>query len=264
MALSRKEPMMLTETDETPSNVPVMMEDIDPDIAALDPGDYLTLPDIIQWERMPAETNKSWAGFLYYRDMGPSRTYSAIKAKGGRTFSHTWPDKFYWRQRVQAYDAYIAAIAETEYVEATKEMAKRHAKAAGNALDALMAPINALQLQMEEDPDAVMDHLKATDPKKLISMIQASSRVLQPIMNAERLAQGMPTEVTQATTETQVTVNNADPDRLANLVEALVGTGVLDALVGKGRTGEVVDAPSYEVDSHNPAPEADRLPTGTS
>jgi len=249
--------------DEPTSNIPEMMADIDPDIAALEPIDYLALPDITPWERMPSETNKSWAGFLYYREMGPSRTYLAIKAKGGRTFSHGWPDKFYWRERVQAYDNYMAAVAEAEYVMATKEMAQRHAKAAGKALDALMAPINALQLQMEEDPDAVMDHLKSEDPKKLISMIQASSRVLQPIMNAERLAQGMPTEVTQASTETQVTVNNADPDRLAHLVEALVGTGVLDALVGKRGTSEVIDAPSYEVDPDNATPEADRLPAGT-
>lgn len=254
---------MLVDGEERVSDVPVMLPDFDQDIASLDPGDYLALPDITPWERMPQETNKSWAGFAYYRDLGPSRTFTAIKARGGRTFSHTWPDRFFWRQRVKAFDNYTAAVAETEYVLATKEMAQRHARAAGKALDALMAPINALQAQIEDDPDTVMDHLKAEDPKKLISMIQASSRVLQPIMNAERLAQGMPTEVTQASTETQVTVNNADPDRLAHLVEALVGTGVLDALVGKRGTGEVIDATSYEVDPDNPAPETNRLPAGT-
>ena len=241
-------------------------DDVDFDLrpSDMDVSAYLALPETIEWERLPDETDKAWAAFVYYRDMGPSRTQVAIKAKGGLSFSHTWPTKYLWTVRVRAFDSYTASILETEYIEATKETARRHAEAASSALEALMAPINALQQQIEEDPDRVMDRLKQEDPTKLIKMIQGSARVLQPVMSAERLAQGLPTEFTKTEIDSTERVNNAEPDRLATLIGALVGTSVLDALVGTGRAGENADPPYYEVHPDQPAPEAGSLPAGTS
>jgi hypothetical protein len=71
------------------------------------------------FEQQPRESNKAFAAFKTYLDLGPQRSLSALARKLGmhRSKYKWWSTKFDWQARVRAYTAHLAEV-ERQAVEA--------------------------------------------------------------------------------------------------------------------------------------------------
>ena len=59
------------------------------------------------YDRQPNETDKSWAAFCIYRDMGRDRTAEKVRLKlghGSRIIVERWSSKYAWVKRCSAFD----------------------------------------------------------------------------------------------------------------------------------------------------------------
>lgn len=68
---------------------------------------YDNSPDF--WERLPDETNKAYAAFCCYRDMGSERGIRKVAQVIGKSYTYLeeWSKKYDWVNRVTAYDDYL-------------------------------------------------------------------------------------------------------------------------------------------------------------
>ena len=83
------------------------------------------------FDQQPRETNKAFAAFKIYLELGPERSLVAVAGKVGkhRTQLERWSKKFDWPARVQAHTAHLEDIerrtAEALAVQAGTDWAKR-------------------------------------------------------------------------------------------------------------------------------------------
>ena len=66
-----------------------------------------TTPKPKSYDRQPNETDKSWAAFCAYRDMGRERTTAKVRVKFGYTTSRllaVWSSKHAWVERCSVFD----------------------------------------------------------------------------------------------------------------------------------------------------------------
>ena len=83
------------------------------------------------WEKHPWESDKSFAGFTAYRDLGLYRTLVSATERLGKTPSYVkvmeaWSKKFRWRERVNAYDMHLDKAQRDAEVDELVAMRKRH------------------------------------------------------------------------------------------------------------------------------------------
>jgi hypothetical protein len=225
--------------------------------------DALDDPNINPWERLPGETAAAYAAFEAYRDMGPGRSVPKVIDMGHSGTSAAWCSKNLWVERCRRWDQHLSRIREQTYINGIEEMAYRHAETAKETLEALMAPVNELNRRVKEDPDRTRAELDGASIGKIMELAQASARSLQSVMNAERISRGLPTEISKKDEEHVHRIEYGDPERLAATLETFARTGVLDALMATGGTGQVIDAEAYELDPDSPLAEADGLPDGS-
>ena len=66
----------------------------------------------LTFEQQPRESNKAFAAFKTYLDLGPQRSLVAVADKLGkhRTQLERWSSKFEWPARVQAHTAHLALV----------------------------------------------------------------------------------------------------------------------------------------------------------
>jgi hypothetical protein len=64
----------------------------------------------MEFEQLPRETNKAFAAFRAYLDMGPERSLAAVGAKLGKSkvMMEKWSRKYDWCARVAAHAAHVA------------------------------------------------------------------------------------------------------------------------------------------------------------
>ncbi len=212
------------------------------------------------WEQTEGENGFQYLLFSHYRDQGVGRTIAEVSRHfnshpedlGGKdvkrvnpNYTHQLSKKFNWKSRVLAFDNEQERIYQLARSEAIRAMVDRHETRIVDAIDSLMAPINALNHAISSDPDFVKN-LSKTDARKLISMSNQAAKTIPSLMNAERLARGMPTEIVGGTIDHNHTVE-IERDRIGEILGILADAGVLnDGLAGLG-AGEVVDAEVVDV-----------------
>ena len=224
--------------------------------------DFLALEEAIPWHQLPHESIKAWRAFCAYRDLGRKRAVSLVRGSGIKV-SNQWMIKFKWTSRVSLYDEYVFAEEQVEQHKLNREIRIRHAEQAAKALDGLMAPFIEFQRRSDEEPDILADSMRNMDTKKLISTMQASARVLQPLMSIERLTQDLPTERVETHVQGQITIQD-NPEALINVLEVLATTGVGHALFGENPIIDLIDTAHEPVDTDNATPETASLPASTS
>ena len=222
---------------------------------------YLPETTVVPWDKIPHESTKAYRAFCVYRDGGRKRSYSYVRGRGV-SMANSWPVDYMWTIRTRLYDEYVLAEEQIEQHKLKRETQKRHAEQAANALDGLMAPFKEYQRRIETNPGQLEEEMSALPTPKLLSTMQASGRVLQPLMNAERIAQDLPTEVVESHVQGQITVQDS-PEALANVLGVLAESGVLDALIGTNPIIEVADTSDKQVGQDGPAPQAAGLPADT-
>ena len=213
------------------------------------------------WDRIEGESDYEYEMFVRYRDMGLGRTVMSVfrsvvdertNNRGGRRTQnrlYTASTKYRWKDRAYQWDQYEEMQYQLARSESMRSMVSRHEEARVDAIDSLMTPVKALQRRMDDDPD-FLDNLSKASAAKLIDMANKASRTIPSLMNAERLARGMPTEVVGGTVEHQL-VTTVDRDQIGEILEVLDQAGVLNVGGGDLDTGEVVDA---EVVEFHPLP----------
>jgi hypothetical protein len=85
---------------------------------------------ILPWERQPGDTDRSYAAFCAYRDMGPARSLDKLgdrwrsRTKGGNTGATThlevWSRDGRWVARARAWDNFKAEEARRVELEAAQ------------------------------------------------------------------------------------------------------------------------------------------------
>ena len=94
------------------------------------------------WERLPDESTKAYELFCFYRDFGPTRTYTAVQRKyAGVEFDlqpqtlRTYGKKFNWVSRAQAYDDHILNRELADNEKLILKFKKKRAKQAQKMMD---------------------------------------------------------------------------------------------------------------------------------
>lgn len=219
------------------------------------------------WDIQPNENEFQYRMFLRYRDLGLGRTVVAVyryfkkhpeeihnpKVTVSENYLYTLSTKNAWKERAYKWDQDQELQYQLARSEAIREMVDRHEDAISEAIDGLMTPIKALTHRIETDPEFI-ENLSQASAAKLVDMAGKASRTIPSLMNAERLARGMPTEIVGGVVEHQV-VNTVDRDQIGEILEVLERARVLDVGDGSLGSGEIVDA--EVVDVHPLPPDGD-------
>lgn len=141
----------------------------------------MAMEDIELWERQPFEHSRCFQAFAIYRDMGPDRALRKVAHELSKSYPVIlkWNNRWFWQERVAAYDQYLDRIKLEAQAKARQEMAERQARE-GKSLQNLA--IGAVAHLLGEDGK----------PKKLKASDIA--RLLEVGVKIERLAVGEPTE----------------------------------------------------------------------
>lgn len=99
------------------------------------------------WERQPGESEKAFEAFARYRDMGESRTFTAVAGKLQKSGSliRRWKDKFDWEQRVSAYDNDLERQAHREKQKLVADTRKRQLQIAMQLEKKALEALNMIQ-----------------------------------------------------------------------------------------------------------------------
>jgi len=207
------------------------------------------------WDQLPDESSNAYSHFITYRDLGRKRTQMEV----ARVCSTKQPTiskqaKLYnWSHRIQAWDNEEERLYRLNREIALREMADRHVSEIQTAIEAISVPFQAIKHRLETDPDLI-DTLAAGDVQSLLKTATAVARTFPSLLQAERLAQGVPTEIIAGNVDHTLTVEISD-DSLNEVVATLVAANALPGSAGSSEAGEIVDAEMVEF---HPVPGGER------
>ncbi|HLP78981.1 MAG TPA: hypothetical protein VK327_18935 [Candidatus Paceibacterota bacterium] len=146
--------------------------------------------EIEQFEQLPRESNKAFAAFKTYLDLGPDRSHVLVAEKIGvsKRMVHKWSAKYGWVERVAARDAYIAEVErlaiERVAVENAVEWWKLHEPTRREAWQEAEATIAMVRKAREE-----------WMAKGRLPGWEGMARMLELAFKLKQFATGMPSEI---------------------------------------------------------------------
>ncbi|WP_405999441.1 hypothetical protein [Streptomyces sp. NBC_00829] len=98
------------------------------------------------WERQPGESAAAWMAFACYRDLGLSRSISKVAGTLGkaRTLVERWSTNHQWVIRAEAWEREQDRLWRAERQQASREVARRHARLATAAQSKIIAQLQQL------------------------------------------------------------------------------------------------------------------------
>lgn len=186
----------LTELDSALTS-PLDLDAPDLPSAPLATSPPLDSTDDEPWGRQRAETDRQWELFSYFMSLPHSqRTLTNVAKEYGLHLSGVKEvaAKRDWKVRVAQWDQHQSRIFQLARTEAIRDMVTRHATDVQNIITLLQLPFQAIARKLEYEPGLV-DELSERDMQALVNMATKAGRLIPSMMNAERLARGMPTEV---------------------------------------------------------------------
>lgn len=121
------------------------------------------------WERQNKESGQAYEAFALYRDMGRSRTVSAVvkKLKKSRSLIDRWKVRWDWGSRVSAYDKDLEQQAKDEAIKERKSMINRHIKIAVQVQKKALKALDKLDVD-SMSPKDIKEYIRmATDLERL-------------------------------------------------------------------------------------------------
>ncbi len=155
--------------------------------------EYIPVDGVEAWDRQPDETDKAFAAFAAYRDLGADRTVAkAIEALGKkpnyRSTCEAWSRQWSWVARVGAWDSYE----DRRKREAVLKVAERKAVQKLNVADALwMTAAKGLGMWANYLDRFLEDHPGEQPP---ISPADVN-RLADTGLKLSQLLEGKPTEI---------------------------------------------------------------------
>lgn len=226
------------DADYLPEKVaPVLTSPEDLDIEI---GEYTELRP---WGRMDVETDRQYELFSYYRSLGRARMKKDVAKHFDVNPSYVTKisQQRSWDVRIENWDAYKERVYEQTVLDGIRVMGLAHADLARDALNTLMMPFEVLKDRMENGEGRL--ELETMPIANLIRLLNTTAKSLPGLMNAERLARGLPTEIIDAsiTAEGSATINMSTADELAELLN-----GFFDYHPGS-ELGDIEDANIIDV-----------------
>lgn len=157
----------------------------------------------LTFEQQPRESNKAFAAFKTYLELGPERSLVAVADKHGKskTMMEKWSRKFDWPARVQAHAAHLAMVErqaiEALAVEKAVDWSKVHESvriAEWNRHKKLIALADEILARWEKN-------------KAKCGTLEGIARILELASKLGRLAAGMPTDVKEVNTTMTATID---------------------------------------------------------
>jgi len=149
------------------------------------------------WDKLPGESRQSFHGFSTYRDLGPTRSLAQVATALGKsaTAIEKMSAKYDWVARAEAFDWHRDQIRQQE-IERLEREAVDQQRALGQALR-----ITSMQRLVGRRPGVSgdgrpLEEIVALDPNDLNA--QDVARLAVEGVRIERLAMGMPTDVSKA------------------------------------------------------------------
>lgn len=117
------------------------------------------------WDRQPGESDKAFAAFCAYRDLGPDRTHEKTREKLGKNSGYlrvleAWSGRFRWMDRAAAFDAEL----DRQKLPAVIELHNRTALVSAGIQEARLDDYNRLRGLLWEVVAA-----RAEEAKRLLS-----------------------------------------------------------------------------------------------
>lgn len=172
------------------------------------------------WGRRSDETDTEYKYFLQYRSQGFNRELQAVAIRFNISRSHVGSTarRLDWHARAVAWDIERERVYTAEMLNGTRQMARKHVKIARKGLKALAMVFDEIDNRMD-DP-AFVAQLSSLPPKTLIALAQRSAAVIPNLMQAERLARNLPTEITSVHVDHDIRSQSLDD--IAEIVAAFV------------------------------------------
>ncbi|HNT14161.1 MAG TPA: hypothetical protein PKO21_04785 [Verrucomicrobiota bacterium] len=157
----------------------------------------------LSFEQQPRESNKAFAAFKTYLELGAQRSLAVVAVQHGKskTMIERWSRRFDWPARVQAHAAHLATI-EREAIEGL---------ALEKAVDwnKVHEAVKVAEWQRHKKLIALADEMLARweKNKAKCGTLEGIARVLELATKLGRLAAGMPTEVKEVNTTVKATID---------------------------------------------------------
>lgn len=126
------------------------------------------------WERQPGESQKQYARFGFYRDLGRLRTLAQVHRLLVETGDSIKSDtlrqtayEFRWKDRAEAWDIAQDAAAQEKLIKARLEMVDRHQKIAKGLLAKALEALRIIPVAEMTSADVVRYIKLATDIERI-------------------------------------------------------------------------------------------------
>jgi len=157
----------------------------------------------MMFEQQPRESNKAFAAFKTYLELGPERSLVIVAEKHGksRTMIERWSRKFDWPARVQAHGAHLALVERQAIESLAMEKAVDWSK--------VHEAVKVAEWQRHQKLIKLADEMLARweKNKAKCGTLEGIARVLELATKLGRLAAGMPTEVKEVNTTMKATID---------------------------------------------------------
>lgn len=151
------------------------------------------------WEQRLNESDKAYAAFRVFRDLGPSKRTLAETArqlgKARRGVVEEWAGKHRWVERAKAWDAELERIKREELEEELRREGQRVAGDAKAIQRAAASVAHEVNRRMEADP-AFLEKLPVVT---LVGLLARSSLAYARGLEVQRLVEGQATQRIEAT-----------------------------------------------------------------
>ena len=155
------------------------------------------------FEQQPRESDKAFAAFKTYLELGPERSLATVAEKHGksRTMIERWSRRFDWPARVQAHAAHLALVERQAIESLAMEKAVDWSK--------VHEAVKVAEWQRHKKLIALADEMLARweKNKAKCGTLEGIARVLELATKLGRLAAGMPTEVKEVNTTMKATID---------------------------------------------------------
>ncbi len=156
----------------------------------------------LSFEQQPRESNKAFAAFRAYLELGPERSLVAAAEKVGKskTLMEKWSRKFDWLARVQAHAAHVGEVERKAIqglaIEKAVEWHQKHETVRREAWQEAEKTIALVHEARER-------WLKSSRVPRL----EEIARVLELVFKLKQFATGMPSEIKEINTTMKATVD---------------------------------------------------------
>ena len=155
------------------------------------------------FEQQPRESNKAFAAFKTYLELGAQRSLADVADQHGKskTMIERWSRRFDWPSRVKAHGAHIGELERQAIESVAMEKAVDWSK--------VHEAVKVAEWQRHKKLIALADEMLARweKNKAKCGTLEGIARVLELATKLARLAAGMPTEVKEVNTTMKATID---------------------------------------------------------